>query len=133
MAKPNAAAFLEPVPKNITQYHKMIKKPMDFGTVLKRLNSYPDVSKFLSDVELIFSNCCMFNPVHDPIHPIAISLRKRFNKCMEEIGLRPDGSMGGELKRKSSETSANGNVETKETVKVEEDVSPPRLKIKLKF
>jgi hypothetical protein len=120
MAKPIAVAFLDPVPRGIPNYHTLIKKPMDFGTVLKRLATYPNVEKFIGDVELVFSNCCLFNAAGSPLASAAGVLRDEFHGALEEIGLRSGG-----VKRKSVE----GGGESGEVVVT----PPPRFKIKLKL
>ena len=48
----------------IHSYFDEIKKPMDFGTMMQNLNSgkYSTMEEFTRDVELVFSNCRLFNP-----------------------------------------------------------------------
>jgi len=52
----------------IPNYYKMIMCPMDLSTVRSRLskshfNHYQTVEEFVSDLQLIFTNCDTFNPV----------------------------------------------------------------------
>jgi len=52
----------------IPNYYRMIVNPMDLGTVRSRLsrahfNHYQTVEEFVSDIQLIFTNCDTFNPV----------------------------------------------------------------------
>ena len=52
----------------VPHYFEIIKQPMDMGTVKKRLrrghaHHYESVEDFLSDVQLIFSNCAKYNEV----------------------------------------------------------------------
>jgi hypothetical protein len=58
-----ALPFLEPVPRTVPNYHQMIQKPMDLGTVQKKilLKKYKTVEDCISDVQLIFTNCHTFN------------------------------------------------------------------------
>jgi transcription initiation factor TFIID subunit 2 len=46
------------------RYFDEIKNPMDFGTMVQNLNSgkYSTMEEFVRDVELVFSNCRLFNP-----------------------------------------------------------------------
>jgi transcription initiation factor TFIID subunit 2 len=46
------------------RYFDEIKNPMDFGTMMQNLNSgkYSTMEEFARDVELVFSNCRLFNP-----------------------------------------------------------------------
>jgi transcription initiation factor TFIID subunit 2 len=45
-------------------YFDEIKNPMDFGTMMQNLNSgkYLTMEEVTHDVELVFSNCKLFNP-----------------------------------------------------------------------
>jgi len=46
------------------RYFDEIKNPMDFGTMMQNLNSgkYSTMEEFARDVDLVFSNCKLFNP-----------------------------------------------------------------------
>lgn len=62
----NSEFFKEPVDEKIfgiNDYYKIIKKPMDFGSILTKLtyNGYQDKQEFVSDVQLIFENCFYYN------------------------------------------------------------------------
>ncbi|CAF1677278.1 unnamed protein product, partial [Adineta ricciae] len=48
---------------NLTDYHLIVKKPMDLGTVKKKLENreYATPDEFAADVRLIFSNCYLYN------------------------------------------------------------------------
>ncbi|XP_048746376.2 BRCA2-interacting transcriptional repressor EMSY-like [Ostrea edulis] len=57
--------FLEPVdPEDAPDYYTIIKNPMDFGTIKKKLESlsYPDYEDFHSDMLLVRDNCRLYNP-----------------------------------------------------------------------
>ncbi|OMH83849.1 SWR1 complex bromodomain subunit bdf1 [Zancudomyces culisetae] len=76
--------FYEPVDYkalNIPSYPKIIKNPMDLGTVKTKLASgaYKTPSDFHSDVLLIFTNCYKFNPPNHPVHQAGKDLEKVFN------------------------------------------------------
>lgn len=63
-----AAIFLKPVDPielNIPDYFTIIKKPMDFSTIKKRLNSglYTNFKEFDDDMKLVFYNCIIYNGV----------------------------------------------------------------------
>ena len=52
----------------VPNYYKIVTKPMDFSTMKSKLSSqngmsYGNVKEFVDDVNLIFSNCALFNPV----------------------------------------------------------------------
>lgn len=81
--------FLRPVTEDIAPgYFTMIKKPMDFWTIEKRLYRYPDYYKrpelFASDITLMCDNCKQFNSPDTPFYKIAIDLMKKFRQLYEK-------------------------------------------------
>jgi len=61
---PNATAFLSRVRKtDAPDYYDVIKRPMDLGTVLKKVKGgvYKTKSAFNDDLELIWTNCFTYN------------------------------------------------------------------------
>ena len=77
---------VDPVALNIPQYHNIIKKPMDLGTIQTALNNnqYENAKEFEADVRLVFSNCYKFNPPQDGVHQMGKSLEKVFNDKWSE-------------------------------------------------
>jgi len=68
---PEAVEFLEPVDwkaQGIPDYPKKIKRPMDLGTIRRKLKDglYLDPKKFEADAYLVFSNCKKYNPLQGP-------------------------------------------------------------------
>ncbi|KAJ1921372.1 hypothetical protein H4219_000689 [Mycoemilia scoparia] len=62
--KDSYAMFLEPVDTSIvTDYLKVIKSPMDFGTMKKKLNAneYKTIDQFKDDFMLVCKNCQTYN------------------------------------------------------------------------
>jgi hypothetical protein len=75
MLSPSAAAFNEPVDPvalHIPTYFKLIKNPMDLGTIKGKLkeNEYATIHDFACDVRLVFKNSITFNP---PVHHVYLS------------------------------------------------------------
>eukprot|EP00002_Diphylleia_rotans_P014304 TRINITY_DN2788_c0_g1_i2.p1 TRINITY_DN2788_c0_g1~~TRINITY_DN2788_c0_g1_i2.p1 ORF type:complete len:642 (+),score=182.77 TRINITY_DN2788_c0_g1_i2:107-2032(+) len=65
-ANPNSPPFLDPVDPvalNIPDYPTIVKHPMDFGTIKKKLQArqYADLDDFAKDVRLVFDNCRLYN------------------------------------------------------------------------
>ena len=63
---PQSFAFLQPVDYEglgLDDYPKIVKNPMDLGTIKERLNDnkYPFLQDVLSDIQLIWDNCKLFN------------------------------------------------------------------------
>ncbi|RCI03150.1 hypothetical protein CU098_000195, partial [Rhizopus stolonifer] len=85
MKKPEALGFLEPVDPValcVPHYPMIIKKPMDLGTMMKKLNSgqYKTVKEFESDMRLIFTNCYTFNGFDHLLSQHAKTLENILNK-----------------------------------------------------
>lgn len=61
---------VDPVALNIPHYHKIIKKPMDLGTIGSKLKGgqYENAKEFEGDIRLMFQNCYKFNPPNDPVN-----------------------------------------------------------------
>lgn len=59
---------VDPVELNIPDYFTIIKNPMDFSTIKKKLNSglYTNFREFDNDMKLVFYNCILYNGVSLP-------------------------------------------------------------------
>ncbi|RMD41277.1 hypothetical protein DV735_g3850, partial [Chaetothyriales sp. CBS 134920] len=88
LKKSNAsAAFrlpVDPVALNIPTYPDIIKHPMDLGTIDQKLkqNLYTCLSDFISDFELIISNCVTFNGKDHAVTQAAYKMQNSFNNQM---------------------------------------------------
>jgi bromodomain-containing factor 1 len=81
------AYFLEPVDPvfhRIPNYFSVIRKPMDLGTIAKKLASgeYQNTKQFEADFKLIVSNCIKFNGEQSPVSLAANSLDALFKEEM---------------------------------------------------
>lgn len=70
--------FYKPVDAELLglhDYHDIIKKPMDLGTVKKKMDDreYKSAAEFADDVRMIFTNCYKYNP---PDHDVVMMGRK---------------------------------------------------------
>eukprot|EP00096_Caligus_rogercresseyi_P003261 TRINITY_DN159_c1_g1_i1.p1 TRINITY_DN159_c1_g1~~TRINITY_DN159_c1_g1_i1.p1 ORF type:complete len:644 (-),score=320.63 TRINITY_DN159_c1_g1_i1:1469-3400(-) len=65
---------------NIPDYHKIIKHPMDFGTIKKRLenNYYWSAKMCIKDFNTVFTNCYVYNKAGEDIVVMAQTLEKLF-------------------------------------------------------
>lgn len=87
-AIPLSTFFLQPV--DLTQapdYLKTIPKPMDLGTVSKKLEShqYATVNEWKSDVNLIWKNAKTYNPENTFCYMFADELHRRFKEMSDHI------------------------------------------------
>ena len=103
--------FYKPVDAELLglhDYHEIIKKPMDLGTVKAKMDNreYRTPVEFAGDVRMIFTNCYKYNP---PDHDVVAMARKlqdvfemRYAKIPDDL---PDaeGSIGGGDKSSGSE------------------------------
>ncbi|OUM63817.1 hypothetical protein PIROE2DRAFT_29498, partial [Piromyces sp. E2] len=85
---------VDPVLFNIPTYFTIIKNPMDFGTVKKKLENkeYSNKCEFECDVRLVFSNCFLFNPPSTQVNDAGKVVENYFNK--EWIEANGDTVMG---------------------------------------
>ena len=66
----------------LTDYAKIIKVPMDMGTIRKKLESdqYAEYKDVYSDLKLMFDNCYLYNPPSDNIVRLAKTLEQLAEK-----------------------------------------------------
>lgn len=55
--------FAEPVKEEVAEYHKMIKNPIDFSKIKKKIfaNEYSSLGAFITDARQLCINACVFN------------------------------------------------------------------------
>ncbi|XP_076316448.1 bromodomain-containing protein 3-like isoform X2 [Tachypleus tridentatus] len=75
--------FYKPVDAQLLglhDYHKVIKQPMDLGTVKQKLDAreYKTPDEFAGDVRLIFTNCYKYNPADHDVVAMAKKLQEVF-------------------------------------------------------
>jgi len=110
---PEAEPFLAPVDwkaLNLPDYPKVIKKPMDLGTIAEKLESggYSNVAAFGSDIRLVWQNAMKFNQPGSGIYVAADNLSKVFEKKFSKITKKPPPPpVGADKKRKRSDAKSN--------------------------
>lgn len=83
IAHPLSVPFRRPVNAaalNLHDYHRVIKHPMDLGTVHSKciLGEYETLRELVADVELVFTNAMKYNPKGHYVHSSAVDLRAVF-------------------------------------------------------
>ncbi|KAK4131638.1 hypothetical protein BT67DRAFT_408211, partial [Trichocladium antarcticum] len=75
---------VDPVALNIPSYHRIIKKPMDLGTMASKLSSgeYTSAKEFEKDFDLIIKNCRTFNGEDHVIYHQALRLQDLYRAEM---------------------------------------------------
>ncbi|TSK20140.1 Bromodomain-containing protein 3 [Bagarius yarrelli] len=118
--------FHEPVDAvrlNLPDYHKIIKQPMDMGTIKKRLenNYYRSASECIQDFNTMFTNCYIYNKPTDDIVLMAQSLEKVFLQKVaqmpqDEIELPPPAPRGRAIKTAKSRRGRGGGLSVAQQV-----------------
>lgn len=91
MAQPSAYWFMspvDPVALNLPTYFDIIKEPMDFTTIMDKIEKeiYKDEQEFAYDVQLTFNNSILFNPSTAQVHIDAQVLLQKFQT--EFLGIK---------------------------------------------
>ncbi|KAI0932453.1 hypothetical protein AcW2_001080 [Taiwanofungus camphoratus] len=98
----DSAPFLhpvDPVALNILHYPSIIKHPMDFSTIDRKIQSsnpskpdpnaanprYHNADEFIADVRLVFSNCLTFNGAEHPIVAMGKRVEAVFDKQIKQM------------------------------------------------
>eukprot|EP00117_Sycon_ciliatum_P029689 scpid8153/ scgid23581/ Bromodomain adjacent to zinc finger domain protein 1A; Cbp146 len=85
-----AGLFLEPVSADrVPDYHVIIKRPMDLGTIKQnlKLGRYSSAADFITDVRQIFVNCAEYNPTRTREARSGVKLSLFFETRLSELGL----------------------------------------------
>ncbi|XP_017782486.1 PREDICTED: bromodomain-containing protein 2-like isoform X4 [Nicrophorus vespilloides] len=103
--------FYKPVDAELLalhDYHEIIKKPMDLGTVKQKMDSreYRTAQEFALDVRLIFTNCYKYNPSDHDVVAMARKLQDVFEMKFAKI---PDEPMNRINANAKSDSSSSGS------------------------
>ncbi|KAL7543116.1 hypothetical protein ACHAXR_012415 [Thalassiosira sp. AJA248-18] len=81
------ATPVNPVELGLDDYFDIIKKPMDLGTIQKKLDggSYHSFDDFRSDVRLTFENAMKYNEERTVVHEMAKELKKKFEADFKKL------------------------------------------------
>ncbi|XP_039288459.1 homeotic protein female sterile [Nilaparvata lugens] len=96
-------------------YHDVIKKPMDLGTVKQKMDNreYRTASEFAADVRLIFTNCYKYNPPDHDVVGMGHKLQDVFETRLAKVPDDPPGP--GPMERSSSGTSGTSSNSSSES------------------
>jgi len=77
---------VDPEAWGLSDYFQVIKRPMDYSTVDKKLDGggYGNLSEFEEDVRLIYSNARLYNSPGTSVHDIATTTLELFEKEYEK-------------------------------------------------
>ncbi|KAJ3253267.1 hypothetical protein HDU77_004667 [Chytriomyces hyalinus] len=131
--------FLEPVDHvklQIPNYPLIIRNPMDFGTILKKLEAqvYANGAEYEADARLVFRNCYTFNAEGSEVHEMGRRLEQVFELKWRERPFLPvdkhapakrgsfSGSAGGSIPAADSDDSSSSEEEEQDFNKVQENL-----------
>ncbi|ESP00243.1 hypothetical protein LOTGIDRAFT_52465, partial [Lottia gigantea] len=118
----------------LSDYYEIIKKPMDLGSVKKKMDNreYKSGNEFAEDIRLIFSNCYRYNPPDLDIVAMAKRLQDvfeiKFAKIPEEragtpeptvpsasaLGIKSEDKFNSESEMSSSPASSDNEDDSEE-------------------
>ncbi|XP_041760378.1 bromodomain-containing protein 3 isoform X1 [Coregonus clupeaformis] len=106
----------------LADYHKVIKSPMDMGTIKKRLenNYYWSASECMQDFNTMFTNCYIYNKPTDDIVLMAQALEKIFLQKVaqmpqEEVELLPPAPKVKAARKPGAPVSAESQAQGEST------------------
>ncbi len=118
---------------NIPDYHKIIKHPMDFGTIKKRLenNYYWSAKECIKDFNTVFTNCYVYNKAGEDIVVMAQTLEKLFLTKIASMPKEEAEVLGQakEMKPKKNRTERSMSVTSSTSETPSLDLPTPELKV----
>jgi bromodomain adjacent to zinc finger domain protein 1A len=91
MEREDSGPFVNSVRRrDFPDYHEVVLQPMDFKSIRQKVVShkYSSLDQFISDVDLIFSNCLLYYKRQTSQAKAGLSLKKYFNHRCADLGLR---------------------------------------------
>ncbi|EER01655.1 transcription factor GTE6, putative [Perkinsus marinus ATCC 50983] len=80
---------VDPVRDECSDYFTVVKHPMDFGTIRKKLHKgeYEDALGFYEDCDLVFTNCALYNAPETFVMQQCRKIMARFNELLVQLEL----------------------------------------------
>ena len=80
---------VDPEELNIPDYFNIIKNPMDFSTIKKKLvnYTYSNLKEFCKDMDLVFDNCYTYNGRNTYIGDICTRIKKEYERLFQDLKL----------------------------------------------
>lgn len=78
---------VDPVELGLPDYFEIIKKPMDLGTVQKKLENgtYHNIDDFRADVNMTFDNAMTYNENGSVVYDMAVELKNKFAEDYQKL------------------------------------------------
>uniref|UniRef100_A0A1Q3F3S0 Putative bromodomain-containing protein 3 n=1 Tax=Culex tarsalis TaxID=7177 RepID=A0A1Q3F3S0_CULTA len=125
--------FYKPVDAELLglhDYHDIIKKPMDLGTVKRKMDNreYKSANEFAADVRLIFTNCYKYNPPDHDVVAMGRKLQDVFEMRLANIPDEPANNITPNQSKESDSSSSSDSNATEEDSDSDEECNQ-KLKI----
>lgn len=125
--------FYKPVDAELLglhDYHDIIKKPMDLGTVKRKMDNreYKSANEFAADVRLIFTNCYKYNPPDHDVVAMGRKLQDVFEMRLANIPDEPANNITPNQSKESDSSSSSDSDVTEENSDSDEECNQ-KLKI----
>ncbi|KAF4658688.1 hypothetical protein FOL46_006871 [Perkinsus olseni] len=80
---------VDPVKDECSDYFTVVKHPMDFGTIRKKLHKgeYENALLFYEDCDLVFTNCALYNAPETFVMQQCRKIMGRFNELLVQLEL----------------------------------------------
>lgn len=81
---------VDPIELGIPDYPNVIKNPMDFSTIKRKLNNcvYTNFSEFCDDIHLTFTNCYTYNGETSPVGVMCTKVKNEYNKIYNQLDMQ---------------------------------------------
>jgi len=78
---------VDPIELGLPDYFEVIKKPMDLGTIRKKLENgcYHSLEQFQAHIHLTFDNAMMYNPEGSVVYNMANEMKEKFDQDYEVL------------------------------------------------
>eukprot|EP00049_Salpingoeca_infusionum_P026489 m.25951 g.25951 ORF g.25951 m.25951 type:complete len:1105 (+) comp8780_c0_seq2:172-3486(+) len=78
---------VDPIKQNLPTYLDVIKHPMDFGTIKRRLKDkvYTCGAECIADITLVFDNCRTYNVSTEDVVVMANAIEDDFKECLKQL------------------------------------------------
>ncbi len=80
---------VDPLLLGIPDYFNVIKHPMDFSTIKKKLTNftYTNFKEFTEDMNLVFDNCYKYNGRDSQVGNICTKIKNEYNQLYQQLGM----------------------------------------------
>ncbi|XP_033225270.1 bromodomain-containing protein 2-like [Belonocnema kinseyi] len=131
----HAFPFYEPVDAkllNLPDYHKIIKKPMDLGTIKRKMDSrmYKTSKEFASDVRLMFNNCHKYNRPGEAVIVMAKKLQEVFEMRYAEIPHESDSESSSEEEVEEEKDDASEEERSQKLAALQQEMEAMQAKMR---